>query len=119
MRLYLLFQMQSHSPRRQLRMNNDSRLWPLYKSLLVVLGLLTASCRTDTPPAQELCALNGYGLGDCVEPDGSQVQKTPSQMVNYVARSPAMEQSWDAWCFNTSESNVAPAMQFMYSQARK
>lgn len=93
--------------------------WHRFKKLSLLLALLTVSgCRWDNPPAQELCALNGFGLGDCVEPDGTTKVLTPSQMLNYVARSPSYEKSWDAWCYDTSEANVQPFMVMLYQEAR-
>lgn len=94
--------------------------WQHFKKLFPILASLAVSaCRTDSPPPQELCALNGVGLGDCIEPGGAQAIKPPSQMVNYVCRSPATEQAYDAWCYNTSEANVAPVMQMLYKEARR
>lgn len=92
----------------------------LSKKVYPLLALLAVSgCRTDAPPAQELCALNGLGAGDCVEIDGSQLTRPPSQMVNYVARSPSIEKAYDSWCYDTTPETIEPVMQMMYREARK
>jgi hypothetical protein len=91
-----------------------------FKRLLALLALSAVSaCRTDTPPVQELCALNGLGAGDCVEPGGATIIKPPSEMVNYICRSPAYEQAYDAFCFDTSQAQVRPTLVMIYQEAQR
>lgn len=88
--------------------------WTRYKKPLIAVGIFLLSffllsCREDMPPKEAtgpLCSLNGFGLGDCREIDGSHTQKLPSEMVGYVARSPDEEKAYDAWCLNTDQQTA-------------
>ena len=83
----------------------------LGKLLLVVLAfLLLSSCRDSVPPKIEICILDGTGGADCVEADGSQVFKVPSQLNNYWATNQPDEANFSTWCYDTTPSNVKTAM---------
>jgi hypothetical protein len=75
------------------------RLW-LGGMLLVVPGLLH-SCRESKPPSIEICILSPQGGADCVERDGSQTFKTPSQIENYWATNQEDMKAFSSWCYDT------------------
>ena len=76
------------------------------KLFLVALAFFLSSCRKDYPPKTDLCELDGFGGGDCVLKDGSEIYKSPSQMQNFMARSPEDEAAFTAWCYQTTPERV-------------
>ena len=78
--------------------------------LYLSLGLLLTSCRDSVPPKIEVCILDGFGGGDCIETDGSQKYRFPSQMANYWATGEADEANYSSWCYATSVSTTKAAM---------
>lgn len=78
---------------------------------LFLVGALISSCRHDSPPPIEVCLLDGFGGGDCTEPDGTQLYKSPSAMKNYWATSPDDEARYTAWCYDTTVARVTPRME--------
>lgn len=78
---------------------------------LGIAALALDACRHDSPPPIEICILDGFGGGDCTEPDHTQLYKSPSAMKNYWATNPPDEASYTAWCYNTTTARVAPRME--------
>jgi hypothetical protein len=85
--------------------------------LFLALALLLNGCRSDQPPPKEICILDGFGGGDCVESDGSKLYRAPSAMLNYWATNETDEQNFAAWCYDTTPAAVAPVMQQLKAQA--
>ena len=82
------------------------------KTLLKILALLSISaCRNSTPPQIEVCILDGFGAGDCIEADGSQLRRLPSEMKNYWSTSQPDMNNFSAWCYDTSPSTTAQGME--------
>lgn len=93
-------------------MQNDTRQRQLGKLFLASLGLLLLnSCRDSVPPKIEVCILDGFGGGDCVEADHSQLYKSPSAMKNYWSTSEPDEANFTSWCYDTSQSVVKVGME--------
>lgn len=104
-------------------MIKDSKLLKNGKLPLTVLSLfLLSSCRTVRPPKIEVCILNGAGLGDCVEVDGTRVQKTPSEMENYWSTNEVDMQKFASFCYGAktpgAQNAVKSVMSSMKSQAK-
>ena len=101
-------------------MPNDMLLPKRGKLLLALLVLLlVSSCRDSSPPKIEVCILDGFGGGDCVEADGSQLYRAPSQMLNYWATSQPDMQNFSSWCYDTSSSAAKAGMAVIEEQARR
>lgn len=83
--------------------------WP-GKRLLAVLALLLASCRTSQPPTLEVCILDGFGGGDCVETDGSQLYRAPSLMKNYWSTNEGDMANFSSWCYDADRSFIRRGM---------
>lgn len=78
--------------------------------LCLVLGLLQTSCRTSVPPKIENCINDGVGGGDCVEVDGSQRYRTPSEMKDMWSTNQADLANWAAWCYQADTALVKQSM---------
>jgi len=89
------------------------------KPLLVVLALALTSCRNSIPPKIEVCILDGYGGGDCVEPDGTRLYRTPSMLTNYWATSGSDEANFAGWCYQATQEQVRPVMEQIQEQAKR
>lgn len=74
--------------------------------VLLCLVLAISNCRRDFPPSIELCQLDGLGGADCIEKDGTQIYRSPSELENYIATNPDDEAAFAAWCYDTSKENV-------------
>lgn len=62
--------------------------------------LCVSGCRTDKPPQLSvICTLDGFGGGDCVLADGTQVYKSPSEMKDFWATSQVDEANFASWCY--------------------
>lgn len=71
--------------------------------VVLVLGFLAISCRTDKPPQISLiCTLDGFGGGDCALPDGTSVYKSPSDMKGFWATTQTDEVNFSSWCYQTT-----------------
>lgn len=120
MKHLLRFQMRPIWLRVQRRMLNGLRLRKRGKLLLASLALLLPSgCRDSIPPKIEICILDGTGGGDCVEADGSQVHKTPDELLNYWATNQVDESNFSSWCYDTSSSVVNAGMDRILKKARE
>ena len=99
-------------------MTTDIKLQTLGRRLLVATVLFLSSCRSDTPPAKEICILDGRGGGDCSEFDGSHRYRLPSEMVNYWSTNEADMKNFSAWCYGTTADNAGAAMTLISTEAR-
>lgn len=89
------------------------------RRLLAVLVFLTISgCRTDNPPAKEVCILDGFGGGDCVEADGSKKYRAPSEMVNYWSTNEADAENFFSWCYKTGKSTIKNSMEAIQASVK-
>ena len=92
--------------------------WQRHGKKLYLLGvLLLVSCRTDIPPKIEICIMDGFGGGDCVEAGGAKLYRTPSQMLNYWSTNQPDEANYTSWCYGSTPSVVNPAMELVRAQA--
>lgn len=87
--------------------------------LLCLSGLFLTSCRTDKPPAIEICTLDGFGGGDCVVPAVGKVYRAPSEMKNYWATSQLGMSAFSAWCYDTSTSTADVGLNQLLTQIRE
>lgn len=83
-----------------------------------LLCLVLGSCRTDSPPPKEICILDGFGGGDCIESDGSKLYRPPSQMINYWSTNQPDIQAFVSWCYNIPLSSAAKKMEEINDSAR-
>lgn len=88
------------------------------KSFCLALVLLS-SCRKDFPPKTEICQLDGFGGADCILKNEKVVYKAPSELKNYIARSPDDEAAFTAWCYDTSPDNVKQIWEQMKVETSK
>lgn len=80
------------------------------KRHLVVLALALASCRESVPPKIEICIGDGVGGADCVEADGTQKYRLPSQLLNYWMTNEPDEANFTTWCYDGSPPATQAAM---------
>jgi hypothetical protein len=100
-------------------MRNDMRLLKLGSKLCLSLALvLISGCRNSQPPKIEVCILDGFGGGDCVAADGSQLYRAPSQMKDYWATSQPDEANFASWCYDASSSTVKAGMADIEARAK-
>lgn len=71
--------------------------------VFLVMTLALSGCRKDTPPAIEICIMDGFGGADCQEADGSKVYKLPSEMKNYWSTNQVDMKSFASWCYETPQ----------------
>ena len=76
------------------------------RPFLAAALLLISGCRTQPAPIIEVCILDGFGGGDCVEPDGTKIYKMPSQMKNYWSTNESDEARYAAFCNDASPEQV-------------
>jgi len=101
-------------------MPSDSQLRVLGKLLLASLGLLLlSSCRDSVPPKIEICIGDGAGGADCVESDGSQMHRTPSQLTNYWMTSEPDEANLLSWCYMSETSLIMHGMDKIEEKAQQ
>lgn len=101
-------------------MRTDMRQQQHGKLLFLSLGLLAlSSCRNSIPPKIEVCILDGFGGGDCVEADGSQLYRSPSAMKNYWSTSEPDEANFSSWCYDTTPEVVKIGMEKIKKSALK
>lgn len=63
-------------------------------------ALFFISCRRDSPPQLSvICTLDGVGGGDCADPQGKYVYKSPSEMTDYWATTQTDEANFASWCW--------------------
>ncbi len=118
MKHYRLFRLLQISQRPLRQMRKDLLRRRLGKKLLALLGLLLlSSCRDSVPPKIEICILDGTGGGDCVEADGTQLHKTPMELLNYWATNQADEANFSSWCYDASKPAVQFEMDRIYKKA--
>ena len=86
--------------------------------LFLALGLFLSACRSDQPPPKEICILDGYGAGECVEADGKRVRKFPSELETYWATNQKDMEAFAAWCYGTEAKNVRAAMHALKPEAK-
>jgi len=72
------------------------------KTLFLGLGFLLSSCRNSHPPAIEICIGDGFGGADCIEADGTQRYRAPSELKNYWMTNQPDMQNFSSWCYDTS-----------------
>lgn len=84
----------------------------LGKTFFLALVILT-SCRKDYAPKTDLCELDGFGGADCVLKDGTTKYKYPSELQNWIARSPEEEAQFVAWCYKTNPEQIKEIWQTM------
>lgn len=90
------------------------------RTLFLALACLLSACnQSDPPPPIEVCLLDGFGGGDCIEPDGSKLFRPPSQMKNYWATNEHDQALFAAWCYGTDAPTVRAGMEEVKSQALK
>jgi len=87
--------------------------------LLVSLACLSTSCRDSQPPKIEVCILDGFGGGDCIESDGSKLYRLPSDMLNYWATSQPDEANFASWCYQADRQTVNKAMTLISSEIKQ
>jgi hypothetical protein len=87
--------------------------------LLVSLGLLLTSCRDSVPPKIEVCIGDGVGGADCVEADGSQKYRLPSELKNYWMTGQPDMQNFSSWCYDATPSAAQAGMQVIYQEAKR
>lgn len=85
-------------------------------TLLSFIAISISGCRTDKPPAIEVCILDGFGGGQCVESDGTEVYKSPSAMKDYWATNESDMGSYTSWCYQTNAASVQPSMLWVKQQ---
>jgi hypothetical protein len=83
-------------------------IWGVSLLLYTLFGV--SSCRTDKPPAIEVCILDGFGGGKCVESDGTELYKSPSAMKDYWATNEPDMGNYTSWCYQTSAASVQPSL---------
>ena len=88
-------------------------------SLFCLALVSLSSCRKDYAPKADLCELDGFGGGDCVLKDGTAIYKAPSEMSNWIARSPQEEAEFVAWCYKTTPQAVTQIWEQMKHEAYK
>ena len=89
------------------------------RSLVILMLFCVCGCRTSTPPTIEVCILTGFGSADCVEPDGTKVQKLPSELNNYWSTSESDMERWTQWCYGSSSpSPIKAGMDNIKSRVR-
>lgn len=81
-------------------MRTDIVLLKPGKLLFLALAFSLTSCRESTPPPIEICLLDGFGGGDCIERDGSRLYRVPSSMKNYWTTSEPDEAAFAGWCYD-------------------
>lgn len=92
----------------------------LGKKLYLTLAFLLlnfAACRKDPPPAIEVCILNGAGGGDCVEADGSQKFRLPSEMLNFWSTNQPDMKNFTSWCYQSSPAQAQAGMDRVSQEA--
>lgn len=89
---------------------------PLFLGLAL---LLLSSCRDSQPPKIEICIGDGVGGAECVEADGSQLYRVPSQLKNYWMTSQPDEANFASWCYDTDQSAVKAGMHLIESRAKQ
>lgn len=88
-------------------------------SLFCLVLATLSSCRKDYPPRTDICELDGFGGADCVLKSGTEVYKAPSELKNYIARSPEDEAAFTAWCYKVSPDQVKQVWEQMKHEARQ
>ncbi len=69
----------------------------------VILSVLVCGCRTDkAPPMENLCTLNGAGLGACVDKDGTRRLRVPSEMTNWWVTDQKSMAAFAGWCYGVT-----------------
>lgn len=89
----------------------------LLGSLLLIV--LVLGCRSSQPPKIEICILDGFGAGDCIEADGSRKYRLPSEMKNYWSTNQADMSNFSSWCYDASQTNTNVVMQQITEEVRK
>lgn len=79
--------------------------------LLVASALFLSSCRSDKPPAVEVCILDGFGGGDCILKDGSKKYRAPSEMLNFWATSQEDMAQFSSWCYESPMTTTQSHLQ--------
>lgn len=88
--------------------------------MLGTLLFLAPGCRGSSPPPTDICIGDGFGGADCTLSDGTHAYKSPSDLKNsFILPDQKQAQNFVAWCYDTSSSNVAPAMAKIQEQARR
>lgn len=65
-----------------------------------MLCLVLASCNEkDPPPVIEICILDGFGGADCIERDGSQKYRAPTELTNFWATNQDDMAAFSSWCY--------------------
>jgi len=88
------------------------------KLLFLAIAFSLSACRTDKPPAIDICIGDGAGGADCVLKDGTQVWRSPSELKNYWITTQADMANYSAWCYKTTVSNVTHEMNKLEARAR-
>lgn len=84
--------------------------WGIWFGLLTLFGV--SSCRNDAPPRLSLvCTLDGAGGGDCADPGGNYVYKSPTDMKDYWATTQTDEANFTAWCYGTGPILVSAKLE--------
>ena len=101
-------------------MKTGTQQVPHGKLLLVSLGLLLSSCRTDAPPKLSIiCIGDGFGGADCTDSTGNKVYKSPTDLLNFWMTTQVDEANYTSWCYGTTASVVKPFMDEIYREAKK
>ncbi len=78
-------------------------------TLGALLCLALVSCRSDKPPAIEICQHDGLGA-ECVEKDGTHVYKVPSELTNYWMTNQQDMSAFASWCYQVNQETIRAQM---------
>ena len=87
------------------------------KLLCLGIALALSSCRSDKPPAIDICILDGVGGGDCVLKDGTQRYMLPSEMKNMWSTTQADMAAYSSWCYKAPIKVIEEQMQRVHDNA--
>lgn len=90
----------------------------LGKKLCLALALALSGCRSSQPPKIEICIGDGVGGANCVESDGSNKYRLPSELQNYWMTNENDETNFASWCYDTTPQNIETANQKIMEVAR-
>lgn len=82
----------------------------IFLTFLISFSLFCAGCRNDKPPQLSVvCTLDGLGGGDCADPQGKYIYKSPSEMKNWWATTQTDEANYSSWCYGGAPQGAAGA----------
>jgi len=89
----------------------------VYTVLLTLLAVYASGCPNDRPPQLGvICTLDGHGGCDGSAPDGTQIYKAPSELLNWWAVSQTDAVNLTSWCYGIPKPKAERLIQEYWQQ---